>query len=204
MSPDKNNAEGGFFALYTQRSRRTIVLAQDEARSMDHRYIGTEHLLLGLLRVGAGAAHDVLSALSIALDDARRRVGEMVGRDDGREGLEPSSSTGQLPFTPRMKEVLTQAVLEARWLEHDRHIGTEHLLLGLSGQYGGVGARVLTERGATPGKIRKEIMKKISRGYPREGQTESSGKTIEAWVGRQVSVAVENMGNGGPAGLRAP
>jgi ATP-dependent Clp protease ATP-binding subunit ClpA len=97
-----------------------------------------------------------------------------------------------------MKEVLTQAALEARWLEHDRHIGTEHLLLGLSGQHDGVTARVLNEQGMTPGTIRKEIMEKIGRGYPREGQTEPSGKTIEAWVGRQVSVAVENMGNGEP------
>jgi ATP-dependent Clp protease ATP-binding subunit ClpA len=121
----------------------------------------------------------------------------VVGRDVGREGLEPSS-TGQLSFTPRMKEVLTQAVLEPRWLEHDIHIGTEHLLLGLSGQYDGVAARVLNEQGVTPGTIRKEIMAKISRGYSRGDQSETSGKTIEAWVGCQVRVAVENMGNGEP------
>jgi len=91
MNTDKNNAEGGFFALYTSRSRRTIVLAQEEARSMDHRYIGTEHLLLGLLRVGDGAAYDALSTLGIALEDVRIRVEEIVGRDVGKEGLEPSS-----------------------------------------------------------------------------------------------------------------
>jgi ATP-dependent Clp protease ATP-binding subunit ClpA len=181
MSTDKNNAEGGFFALYTRHSRRTIVLAQEEALSIDHRSIDTEHLLLGLLRVEDGVAYNALSALGIALEDARRRVVEIAGRNVGREGLEPSS-TGQLPFTPRMKEVLRQAVLEARWLEHDRHIGTEHLLLGLSGQYDGVAARVLNEQGMTPGTIRKEIMKKIGRGYLREGQTGPSGKTIEAWA----------------------
>ena len=184
MSADKTNAEGEFFALYTQRSRRTIVLAQEEARSMDHRYIGTEHLLLGLLRVGDGVAHNALSTLGIDLEDARRRVRKIVGRDVGREGLAPSS-TQKLSFTQRMKEVLTQAALEAGWLEHDRHIGTEHLLLGLSGQYDGVAARVFNEQGVTPGKIRKEIMKNVTAGYPQEGQTEPSGKTIEARVGRQ-------------------
>jgi ATP-dependent Clp protease ATP-binding subunit ClpC len=110
MSMDENKAGDGLFALYTPRSRRTIVLAQEEARSMGHRYIDTEHLLLGLLRVGDGAAYDALSTLGIILEDSRRRVEEIVGRDDGREGLEPSSK-GQLPFTPRMKEVLTQAAL---------------------------------------------------------------------------------------------
>ncbi|MDP9474179.1 MAG: hypothetical protein M3R38_00485 [Actinomycetota bacterium] len=189
--------EGGFFTLYTQRSRRTIVLAQEEARSMGHRYLGAEHLLLGLLRVGGGVAHRALDSLGITLEAARSRVEHMVGRDVGREGFEPSSS-GQLPFTPRMKEVLKQAALEARWLEHDRHIGTEHLLLGLSGQYEGVAARVLKEHGATPGTIRNEVMENTTRGYPREDRTASSGKTIEAWAGRHVSVAVENMGNGEP------
>jgi len=92
--------------------------------------------------------------------------------------------------------VLIQAALEARWLAHDRHVGTEHLLLGLSGQYEGVAARVLKEHGAAPGTVRREVMRSISPGYPREDRRETSGKTIEAWVGQRVSVAVENMGNG--------
>jgi hypothetical protein len=193
----KKDTEGGFFALYTQRSRHTIVLAQEEARSMAHRYIGAEHLLLGLLREGGGVAYRALDSLGITVEDARSRVEHMVGRDVGREGLEPSS-TGQLSFTSRMKKVLTQAALEARWLEHDKHIGTEHLLLGLSGEYEGVAARVLKEREVTPGTIRKEVIENVTRGYPLEGRTAASGKTIEAWVGRHVSVAVENMGNGEP------
>ena len=195
MSAEKNDTKSGFFDLYTQRSRHTIVLAQEEARSMEHRYIGTEHLLLALLRLGSGVAHHALDALGITLEDARSRVENLVGRNVGREGLEPSS-TGQLHFTPQMKEVLTQAALEARWLQHDRHIGTEHVLLGLSGQYEGVAARVLKEHGATPAKVRKEVMERVSSGYPREDQMATSGRTLETWVGQRVSVAVDDMGNG--------
>ena len=189
------DTKGAFFGLYTQASRRTIVLAQEEARSMAHRYLGAEHLLLGLLREGNGAAYRALDSLGLTLEDARGRVERAVGRDVGREGIEPSP-TGQLPFTPRMKEVLTQAALEAGWLEHDRHLGTEHLLLGLSGQYEGAAATVLEEHGATPGTIRNKIMQKIYRGYPREDRAITPGKTIGAWVGQRVSVAVEDTGGG--------
>ena len=164
---------------------------------MAHRYLGAEHLLLGLLREGSGVAYRALDALGVSLEDARSRVERKLGRDVGREGIEPSS-TGQLPFTPRMKEVLTQAAAEARWLEHDRHLGTEHLLLGLSGQYEGVAAAVLKEYGATPGAIRREVMEHTARGYPREDRMATSGKTVSAWVGRSVSVAVENTGSGEP------
>jgi len=195
MSAEKKDTKSGFFALYTPRSRHTLVLAQQEARSMEHRYLSTEHLLLGLLQMGSGVAHCALDSLVITLEDARSRVENLVGRNVGREGLEPSS-TGQLHFTPRIKEVLTQADLEARWLDHDRHIGTEHLLLGLSGQYEGVAARVLRECGATPAKIRREVMERISSGYPQEDRTATSRKTLEAWVGQRVSVAVNDMGNG--------
>ncbi len=135
--------------------------------------------------------------MGITLEDAQRRVEHELGRDVGREGIEPSPS-GQLAFTPRMKEVLTQAASEARWLEHDRHLGTEHLLLGLSGQYEGVAATVLKERGATPGAIRREVMENTARGYPREDRAATSGKTVGAWVGRRVSVTVENTGRGEP------
>ena len=196
MSTEKDTRDR-FFALYTRASRRTIVLSQEEARSLAHRYLGTEHLLLGLLREEDGAAHRALDSLGVTLEDARRRVERLLGRDVGREGIEPSP-TGQLPFTPRMREVLTQAASEARWLEHDRHLGTEHLLLGLSGQCEGAAATVLKEGGATPGKIREKVMENTARGYPREDRPATSGKTVSAWVGRQVSVAVENTGGGEP------
>lgn len=197
MSAERENPKGSIFALYTQASRRTIVLAQEEERSMAHRYLGAEHLLLGLLREGNGVAYRALDSLGVTLEDTRRQVEHRVGRDVGREGIEPSS-TGQLPFTARVKDVLTQAASEARWLEHDRHLGTEHLLLGLSGQYEGVAAAVLKEQGATPGAIRGEVMANTARGYPREDRTATSGKTVGAWVGRRVSVAVENTGSGEP------
>ena len=166
MGPEKKDTKSTF-AHYTERSRNVVVVAQEEAHSLEHRYLGTEHLLLGLLRVEDSIAHQALSAFGVTLENTRSQVEHAVGRNVGREGLEPSA-TGQLPFTPRAKEVLQQAALEARWLEHDKHVGTGHLLLGLSGQYEGVAAKVLKDHDATPGKIRREVMKGTSWGYGQE------------------------------------
>ncbi len=197
MDSEKKDTGQGAFELYTQNARKVVVLAQEEARSMEHLYLGSEHLLLGLLRVEEGVPRRALSSLGVTLERTRECVERTVGRNVGREGLKPSDA-GQLHFTPRAKEVLTQALFEARWLGHDRHVGPEHLLLGLSGQYEGAAAMVLREYGAAPGKIRGEVMKSISRGYPQKDQMATSGKTIEDWVGQRVSAAVENAGNGEP------
>jgi ATP-dependent Clp protease ATP-binding subunit ClpA len=132
MSEQQKPTKWEYFALLTRRSRDTLRLGQEEARSMGHLYFGAEHLLLGLLRVESDVAYRALSSLGVNLADTRSRVEQMVGRNVRKEGLKPSE-TGQLPFTPRMKEALTQTVLESQWLDHDRHIGTEHLLLGLGG-----------------------------------------------------------------------
>jgi ATP-dependent Clp protease ATP-binding subunit ClpA len=120
---------------FTERARQVVVFAQDEARALEHDYIGTEHLLLGLLREPEGRAGRILASLGIALDDVRVQVGRIAGTGRG-------ASPSQLPFTPRAKRVLELALREAMALEHD-YIGTEHILLGLLRENEGVAARIL-------------------------------------------------------------
>jgi ATP-dependent Clp protease ATP-binding subunit ClpC len=136
------------FERFTERARQAVVLAQDEARALDHNYIGTEHLLLGLLREEEGLAARVLENLEIRLDDVRARVETTVGRGEG-------GAAGQIPFTPRAKQVLERALREALNLGHD-YIGTEHVLLGLARVDDGVAARILIELGADAGTIASE------------------------------------------------
>jgi ATP-dependent Clp protease ATP-binding subunit ClpA len=123
------------FERFTERARQVIVLAQDEARTLEHDYIGTEHLLLGLLREQDGVAGRLLSSLGITIDDVRSQVLRIVGTGD-------EVASGQMPFTPRAKRVLELALREALSLGHD-YIGTEHLLLGLVREHDGVAARIL-------------------------------------------------------------
>ena len=127
------------FERFTDRSRRVIVLAQEEARELNHNYIGTEHILLGLCHEGGGVAVRVLEAQGVRLAAVRERVEEIVGR--GQAG--PS---GHIPFTPRAKKVLELSLRESQELGHE-YIGTEHLLLGLIREGQGVAARVLADLG---------------------------------------------------------
>jgi ATP-dependent Clp protease ATP-binding subunit ClpA len=128
------------FERFTDRARRVVVLAQEEARLLNHNYIGTEHLLLGLVRGAEGVAAEALHSLGISLEAVRRQVEEIIGR--GQQ--EPS---GHIPFTPRAKKVLELSLSEAHRLGHN-YIGTEHLLLGLVREGEGVGAQVLVRLGA--------------------------------------------------------
>ena len=137
------------FERFTERARQAVVLAQDEARLLSHAYIGTEHLLLGLLREEEGLAARVLANLEVGLEDVRARVVDIVGRGE-------SAAAGQIPFTPRAKEALERALREALDLGHD-YIGTEHVLLGLARVDDGVAARILLDLGADPEKIAGEI-----------------------------------------------
>jgi ATP-dependent Clp protease ATP-binding subunit ClpC len=143
------------FERYTERARQVVVLAQDEARALKHNYIGTEHILLGLLREEEGLAARVLESLAITVEEVRAQVARIVGRGD-------EVTTGQIPFTPRAKKVLELALGEARSLGHN-HIGTEHILLGLVRENEGVGARILLDFGAGAEKIRNEIIRMLSR-----------------------------------------
>jgi len=128
------------FERFTERARRVVVLAQEEALLLNHNYIGTEHLLLGLIREGDGVAAQALEALGISLDTVRGRVEEIIGQ--GKD-----APTGHIPFTPRAKKVMELSLREALQLGHN-YIGTEHLLLGLVREGKGVAAQVLTGLGA--------------------------------------------------------
>jgi len=139
------------FNRFTERARRVILLAREEAKRLDHDYLGTEHLLLGLIREGEGVAALALQNLGIDLDQVRQEVEKAVGRGGG------SLFLGQIPFTPRAKKVLELAVTEARNLGHN-YIGTEHLLLGLIREGEGVAAQILTNLGADLEKVREEVV----------------------------------------------
>jgi hypothetical protein len=142
------------FERFTERARQVVVLAQDEARALKHNYIGTEHLLLGLLREEEGLAARVLDVLGIEIEEVRAQVARIIGQGD-------EVPTGQIPFTPRAKKVLDLSLREALRLGHN-YIGTEHILLGLVGENEGVAARVLLDFELDAGTIRSEILRMLS------------------------------------------
>jgi ATP-dependent Clp protease ATP-binding subunit ClpC len=135
------------FERFTDRSRRVIVLAQEEARLLNHNYIGTEHLLLGLLADGEGEAARILQSLDITLDAAREQVREIVGGGSGTQ-------KGHIPFTPRAKKVLELSLREALTLR-SQSIGSVHLLLGLIAEGQGVGAQIIERLGAPLATVRE-------------------------------------------------
>jgi ATP-dependent Clp protease ATP-binding subunit ClpA len=141
------------FERFTDRARRAIVLAQEEAVSLRHNYIGTEHLLLGLLHEGESVAARALESLGVSLPMARSRIEEIIGL-----GQEPVR--GQIPFTPRAKKVLELSLREALQMGHN-YIGPEHILLGLIREGHGGGAQVLTKLGATQEKVRGQVLKEL-------------------------------------------
>ncbi|MTA30071.1 MAG: NDP-hexose 4-ketoreductase, partial [Actinobacteria bacterium] len=142
------------FEKFTDKARRVVVLAQEEAKLLNHNYIGTEHLLLGLIHEGEGVAAKALEALGISLEPVREQVQEVIG-----QGQTPP--TGHIPFTPRAKKVLELSLREALQLGHS-YIGTEHLLLGLIKEGEGVAAQVLTKLGADTNKVRSQVVQLLS------------------------------------------
>ena len=175
------------FERFTDRARRVVVLAQDEAKMLNHNYIGTEHILLGLIREGEGVAAKALEALNITLEDVREQVIDIIG-----EGQEPPS--GHIPFTPRAKKVIEYAMREGLQLGHS-YIGTEHLLLGLTREPDGVAAQVLIKLGADLPRVRNQVNQLISGfqgkepvgvgGGAREGQ--KAGSTVLDQFGRNLT-----------------
>jgi len=129
------------FERFTDRARRVVVLAQEEARMLNHNYIGTEHILLGLIHEGEGVAAKALESLGIALEGVRQQVEEIIGQGQ-------QAPSGHIPFTPRAKKVLELSLREALQLGHN-YIGTEHILLGLIREGEGVAAQVLVKLGPT-------------------------------------------------------
>ena len=144
------------FERFTDRARRVIILAQSEARLLNHNYIGTEHILLGLVQEGEGIAAKALESLDVPLQTVRDQVTELIGR-----GQEPP--TGHIPFTPRAKKVLELALREALNLGHN-YIGTEHLLLGLVREGEGVAAQILKKLGTELAGVRHAVIEIMS-GY---------------------------------------
>ena len=142
---------GALFERFTERARRVVVLAQDEARGLRHNYVGTEHILLGLLREEEGVAARVLESLDITIEEVRAQIKRIIG-----EGDEPLS-TGQIPFTPRAKKVLELSLREAMVLGHS-YIGTEHILLGIARENSGVASRILLDHDADAEKIRTAVI----------------------------------------------
>ena len=143
----------GVFERFTERARQAVVLAQDESRGLKHNYIGTEHILLGLLREEEGVAARVLESLGITIDRVREQIVRIVG--SGEEEI-----SVQIPFTPRAKKVLELALREALSLSHN-YIGTEHILLGLVRENEGVAARILLDFDADPEKIRNSVIRML-------------------------------------------
>ncbi len=139
------------FERFTDRARRVVVLAQKEARMLNHNYIGTEHLLLGLIGEGGGVAAGALESLGIRLDAVRQQVEAIIGRGQ-------QAPSGHIPFTPRGKKVLELAGRESDALGH-QYIGTEHILLGLIREADGVAAQVLVKLGAGQDRVRQQVIR---------------------------------------------
>jgi Clp amino terminal domain, pathogenicity island component len=142
------------FERFTDRARRVVVLAQEEARHLDHNYIGTEHILLGLIHEREGVAARALTALDISLESVRAQVEEIIGRGD-------QAPTGHIPFTPRAKKVLELSLREALGLSHN-YIGTEHILLGLIREGEGVAAQVLVKLGGSLDRVRQQVIQLLA------------------------------------------
>jgi ATP-dependent Clp protease ATP-binding subunit ClpC len=137
------------FEKFTDRARRVVVMAQEEARMLNHNFIGTEHILLGLAREGEGVGVKALESLGISLEAVRQQVEEITGQGQ-------HAPSGHIPFTPRAKKVLELSLREARQLGHD-YIGTEHILLGLIREGEGVAAQVLVKLGADLNGVRQQV-----------------------------------------------
>jgi hypothetical protein len=144
------------FERFTDRARRVVVLAQEEARLLNHNYIGTEHLLLGLVHEGEGVAAQALTQLDVSLEAVRAEVTEIIGQG-------AQAPTGNIPFTPRVKKALELSLREALELGHN-YIGTEHILLGLLREGQGVGAQVLVKLGADRDRVRQVVVQLLT-GY---------------------------------------
>ncbi|HRN29152.1 MAG TPA: Clp protease N-terminal domain-containing protein, partial [Terrimesophilobacter sp.] len=177
------------FERFTDRARRVVVLAQEEAKMLNHNYIGTEHILLGLIHEGEGIAAKALEALGISLDAVREQVQDIIGQGQ-------QQPTGHIPFTPRAKKVLELSLREALQLGHN-YIGTEHILLGLIREGEGVAAQVLVKLGADLNRVRQQVIQLLS-GYQgkeqvqvgaNEQQSQQAGSQILDQFGRNLTQA---------------
>ncbi len=162
------------FERFTDRARNVVVLAQEEARLLRHNYIGTEHLLLGLLREGNGVAAKVLESLGISLETIRVQVEEIIGQGQ-------TAPRGHIPFTPRAKKVLELSWREAKKLRHN-YIGTEHVLLGLLREGNGVGAQLLVKLGADHARVRGQVLGLLTGGSQEAAQALARTRLVRMTV----------------------
>jgi hypothetical protein len=191
------------FERFTDRARRVVVLAQDEARMLNHKYIGTEHILLGLIHEGQGVAAKALESLGISLEAVRQQVEQIIGRGE-------QAPSGHIPFTPRAKKVLELSLRESQQLGHD-YIGTEHLLLGLIREGEGIAAQVLVRLGADLDRVRQQVIQLLhgrqgkepatwesSPGEPQRGRAPSGVPSGVAALESRLSALEQRVGTGPP------
>jgi Clp amino terminal domain, pathogenicity island component/UvrB/uvrC motif len=174
------------FERFTDRARRVVVLAQEEARMLNHDYIGTEHILLGLIHEGEGVAAKALESLGISLEAVRQQVEEIIGQGQ-------QAPSGHIPFTPRAKKVLELSLREALQLGHN-YIGTEHILLGLIREGEGVAAQVLVKLGADLNRVRQQVIE-LMHGSPGEEELAAEpAAPVSGRAGRGDRVLAEVLG----------
>src|SRR6201989_1770640 len=171
------------FERFTDRARRVVVLAQEEARMLNHNYIGTEHILLGLIHEGEGVAAKSLESLGISLEGVRSQVEEIIGQGQ-------QAPSGHIPFTPRAKKVLELSLREALQLGHN-YIGTEHILLGLIREGEGVAAQVLVKLGADLNRVRQQVIQLLS-GY--QGKEPAAGGAASGEAAPSTSLVLDQFG----------
>jgi ATP-dependent Clp protease ATP-binding subunit ClpA len=193
--------DGEMFERFTDRARRVVVLAQEEARMLGHNYTGTEHILLGLVHEGEGVAAKALESLGIGLEAVRQQVQEIIGQGQ-------QAPSGHIPFTPRAKRVLELSLREARQLGHT-YIGTEHILLGLIREGEGVAAQVLVKLGADLNRVRQQVIQ-VLHGYqgkepaswgpppggPRRGRVPSDVSDRVTALESRLSAIEQRLGTG--------
>ncbi|MFI5493305.1 ATP-dependent Clp protease ATP-binding subunit [Actinoplanes sp. NPDC051859] len=171
------------FERFTDRARRVVVLAQEEARMLNHNYIGTEHILLGLIHEGEGVAAKALESLGISLEGVRQQVEEIIGQGQ-------QAPSGHIPFTPRAKKVLELSLREALQLGHN-YIGTEHILLGLIREGEGVAAQVLVKLGADLNRVRQQVIQLLS-GY--QGKEPAAAGAAAGEAAPSTSLVLDQFG----------
>src|SRR6187455_349939 len=174
------------FERFTDRARRVVVLAQEEARMLSHNYIGTEHILLGLIHEGEGVAAKALESLDISLEAVRAQVQEIIGQGQ-------QAPTGHIPFTPRAKKVLEYSLREALQLGHS-YIGTEHILLGLIREGEGVAAQVLQKLGADLNRVRQQVIQLLSGFQGKEASGTGAGTSGATSDAPSSSLVLDQFG----------
>jgi Clp amino terminal domain, pathogenicity island component/UvrB/uvrC motif len=200
---DCHHWQGGrwqMFERFTDRARRVVVLAQEEARMLNHNHIGTEHILLGLIHEGQGVAASALQSLGISQEAVRQQVEQIIGRGE-------QAPSGHIPFTPRAKKVLELSLRESHMLGHD-YIGTEHILLGLIREGDGLAAQILVRLGADLNRVRQQVIKllhgqgnepassKDAPGGPRAGRVPPGAASSRSALESRLSAVEQRVGTG--------